>query len=344
MTDENLLYSLDNLEPFRCLVIGVGGCGCTVINEMIAAGYGGVTKYGKVTYLALDSDSGALEACRTEQKIFVPKAVLLDEAEQALWGQLASIPCSHMVFVVSGMGGQTGTKLSPLVAEYARQQEALTIGIATCPLPTEGGEYKAAAEKGLSAFHQHANCLIVVPLENVLPENVPELCSEAAYRSADKAILTGIMSITDTMIRKGLIGFDFADLKTVLENGGMSRVGYGTAIGKECARQAVDKAISSPLLGVDKLKSALGVIAVIVGGNDDGIIGAISEISGILVDSCNDNTLIFSQGFYDGKDGELSVAIITCEEADAVAWYEYMEAFIFDEDEFETPSFIMELP
>lgn len=299
-----------NPEPFRCLVIGIGGCGCSVINMMISAAYGRDTKYGEVVYIAVDSDSGTLAACKAEQKIFVPKAVL-DGAEPELREQLASIPCSDMVFVVSGMGGTIGTKASPIIAEYAKQREALTIGVATLPLPAEGEQRIAAAEKGLPAFRQSTNSVIVVPLAELASGALPVFKGADIYHEADRAIIIGVTGIVDTIVRHGILGLDFADLKAILDDGGMSRIGYGSATGKVRARQAVDQAISSPTLGADGLKKAAGAILIVTGG-DDISLDEVAVTADVAVESCSEDTQVIFQSFYDGKEGELSVVILAC--------------------------------
>jgi cell division protein FtsZ len=337
-----------DLEPFRCLIIGVGGCGCAVINKMIIAEYGRDAKYGEVTYLAVDSDSGTLTACRAEQKISVPKAALLDGAEPELKDQLAAISCVDMVFVVSGMGGATGTEISPIIADYAKQHEALTIGVATLPLPTEGAQRTAAAETGLSAFRQSANSVIVVPLA------APETCTlsasvvEGVYHDADVAVSTSIVSIVDTVIRHGLIGMDFADVRTVLDEGGLTRIGYGAATGKDRATKAAMEAINGPALTKDKLGEAQGVIIAITG--DDNIsLDEVTEVATAVTDCCKEDASVFFQGYYDGKDGELSVFVLACAEGTRDTRHEFPQrsfvdweesVFPIDYDELESPAFI----
>jgi cell division protein FtsZ len=194
--------TLIDQKPFRCLIIGVGGCGCTILNKMIAAEYGGRIQYGEsthyseVTYLAVDSDSVTLEACKAEQKIFIPKAVL-DESELELQEQLASIPNADMVFVVSGMGGATGTKISPVIASCAKQREALTIGVATLPLPDKGEPRMASAKRGISNLYQSANSVIVTHMDELLSEATPAFTIEDVYAGVGKVIIAGITAIVD---------------------------------------------------------------------------------------------------------------------------------------------------
>lgn len=298
-------------EPFRCLIIGVGGCGCTILDKMIAAEYGRNAKYGEVKYIAVESDSDTLTACEAEQQILIPKAAL-HKANQELQEQLAAIPSVDMVFVISGMGGGTGTNVSPIIAEYAKQHDALTIGVVTLPLPAEGEQRGATAEKGLSALRQSANSVVVVPLVE-LASALPVSKVEGIYHEADKAITTGIMSLVDAVIRHGLIGLDFADLMAILGEGGISRIGYGSTIGNNRARQAVDQAICNPMLGTDNLENSTGVIAIITGGNDISI-DEVAEIADVIAKKSKEDTQVIFQAFYDGKEGELSLIVVACAE------------------------------
>ena len=285
---------IDHETP-RCLIIGVGGCGCAIINKMIATAYGGVT------YIAVDSDFDSLKACKAERKIFISKAVLknTDEAESELQTHLADIPCVDMVFVVSGMGGATGTKISPTIAEYAKQREALTIGVAMLPLPDEGGQYAVIAEKGLPVLRQAANSMVVV--------------QKASFQEADQTIITGITGIAGTVTRNGLLGVDLADLKEILGNGSIAHIGYASANGKDRARQAIEKATSSPAFVSGALEKAPGVILVITGDNNMNI-DEVSETTDIVTGRCKEHAKILFQGFHDGKAGEFSVLIVACEE------------------------------
>jgi cell division protein FtsZ len=333
-----MIHPLVRNKSIAIIVIGVGRCGCAIINKMVSSEYTGVT------YIAVDSDSTMLNACKAEQKIFIPEAVLLDGAEQELRERLASIPDAHMAFVVSGMGGITGTKISPIIAEYVMRHQTLVIGATTSPLPDEGEQRMATAEKGLSIFLQSANSVIVIPMAELLSRATPPLKMKDIYHKADRAIIIGIESLVDTITRRGLIGVDFMDIKAVLENGGISHVGYGTATGKERARQAATRAIFSPMLGVNKLKRALGLILIIVGDNDVSL-DEVSEVNNIISDCCNDNAQILFQSFYDGKAGELSAIIIGSIGRSSAKYISKKsdignDDFIIDDYELDTQTFI----
>ena len=335
-------------EPFRCLIIGVGGCGCAILNNMLAAEYGKDRQYGEVIYIALDSESATLETCKAEQKICIPKTALYED-EPELQEQLAAIPRADMVFVLFGMGGATGTKISPIVASYAKQRESLTIGVTALPLLDEGEQRVTTAKKGLSAFLRGTNSLIEIPMPALLSGTEETPAIEDVYAEADKAIITGITAIVDCILPYGrLIGMDFADLQTVFGNGGISRVSYGAATGKGRARQAALQAISSPMLGVEKLKRASGVLIVIVGDSTISL-EEVSEVSNIFLEKCHEDAEVLFQTFYDGNDSALSVLVLACAKGakdtrygftqrSFVDWEE--EVFPIDYDALEPPAFI----
>jgi cell division protein FtsZ len=171
-----------------------------------------------------------------------------------------------MVFVTCGLGGGTGTGASPVVAEAAKEAGALTIAIVTIPFSAEGSIRMQNAEAGLKRLREVSDTVIVVPNDRLL-DVVPNLPLQAAFKVADEVLMRSVKGITELITRPGLINLDFADVRTVMTNGGVAMIGMGEAEGEEKARDSVMKALRSPLLDVD-VSGASSALVNVVGGPD----------------------------------------------------------------------------
>ncbi|NTV27300.1 MAG: cell division protein FtsZ, partial [Methanothrix sp.] len=178
----------------------------------------------------------------------------------------AAVDGADMVFVTCGLGGGTGTGASPVVAEAAREAGALTISIVTIPFSAEGSIRMENAEAGLKRLREVSDTVIVVPNDRLL-NVVPNLPLQAAFKVADEVLMRSVKGITELITRPGLINLDFADVRTVMTNGGVAMIGMGEADGEEKARDSVMKALRSPLLDVD-VSGATSALVNVVGGPD----------------------------------------------------------------------------
>jgi len=178
----------------------------------------------------------------------------------------AAVDGADMVFVTCGLGGGTGTGASPVVAEAAREAGALTIAIVTIPFSAEGSIRMQNAEAGLARLREVSDTVIVVPNDRLL-DVVPNLPLQAAFKVADEVLMRSVKGITELITRPGLINLDFADVRTVMTNGGVAMIGMGEADGEEKARDSVMKALRSPLLDVD-VSGATSALVNVVGGPD----------------------------------------------------------------------------
>ena len=178
----------------------------------------------------------------------------------------AAVDGADMVFVTCGLGGGTGTGASPVVAEAAREAGALTISIVTIPFSAEGSIRMQNAEAGLARLREVSDTVIVVPNDRLL-DVVPNLPLQAAFKVADEVLMRSVKGITELITRPGLINLDFADVRTVMTNGGVAMIGMGEADGEEKARDSVMKALRSPLLDVD-VSGATSALVNVVGGPD----------------------------------------------------------------------------
>ena len=173
---------------------------------------------------------------------------------------------SDMVFITCGLGGGTGTGASPVVAKLARGEGALTLAIVTLPFSVEGRIRMDNAQSGLAQLRQLCDTVIVVPNDKLL-ELAPRLPLNAAFKVADEILMRSIKGITEMITIPGLINLDFADLKTIMERGGVAMIGMGESDSENRAIDAVSEALNSPLLDVD-VSNATGALINVIGGED----------------------------------------------------------------------------
>jgi len=173
------------------------------------------------------------------------------------------------VFVTAGMGGGTGTSSSMVVARLAKEMRTLTVGVVTLPFRSEGELRMENAMAGLSKLAKMCDTTIVIPNDTLI-ELVPNLPVQAAFKVADELLMQTIKGLTEMLTRAGLVNVDYADLRTILNEGGVSLIGVGDATGKPCERiqDAVEIALNSPLLGKIDLHDARGALIRVVGGPD----------------------------------------------------------------------------
>lgn len=253
-------------------VFGVGGAGGNTISRMKEIGIKG----GE--FIAVNTDAQDLLYSNADHKILIGKELTLGlgagsnpkigeeaahEQEQEIKKRLANC---DMVFVTCGLGGGTGTGAAPVVAELAKKQGALTIGVVTLPFTIEGKKRIENAEYGLERMEAVVDTLIVIPNDKLL-EIAPELPLQTAFKVADEILTNAVKGTTELVTKSGLVNLDFADVKAVMTNGGVSLIGMGESDSANRAKDAVDKAITNPLLDVD-ISNATGALINIIGGND----------------------------------------------------------------------------
>ena len=264
---------LAELKP-RITVFGVGGGGCNAVNNMINSNLSGVE------FVVANTDAQALANSPSERKIQMgvsitqglgagsqPEigAAAAEETKSEIIDHLAG---SHMVFITAGMGGGTGTGAAPVIASLAREQGILTVGVVTKPFNFEGQRRMAIAERGIDTLAQHVDTLIVIPNQNLFRVANEATSFTAAFQMADQVLFSGVASITELMTREGLINLDFADVRAVMSDMGKAMMGTGEASGESRAEEAALAAISNPLLDIDSMAGARGVLISIAGGPD----------------------------------------------------------------------------
>ncbi|MFA4877943.1 MAG: cell division protein FtsZ [Methanoregula sp.] len=253
-------------------VIGCGGGGSNTISRMMEEGIHGAK------LIAINTDAQHLIRTRADQRILVGRqrtrglgagSIPQIGEEAALENEQeirAVVSGCDMVFITVGLGGGTGTGVAPVVAKAAREEGALTIAIVTLPFGAEGAIRMENAEAGLERLRDVADTVIVVPNDRLL-EVVPKLPLYAAFKVADEVLMRAVKGITELITMPGLVNLDFADVRTVMERGGVAMIGMGESDSEDKAADSVKKAIRSPLLDVD-ISGATAALVNVVGGPD----------------------------------------------------------------------------
>lgn len=255
----------------RIKVIGVGGGGCNAVNRMIEEGIQGIE------FIAVNTDGQALMESRAGTRVRigdkstrglgaggVPEMgrKAAEESADELYEVLKG---SDMIFVTAGMGGGTGTGASPIIAQIAKEVNALTIGVVTRPFTFEGSRRMQAAEGGIQNFKEQADTLIVIPNDRLLQIVDKRATLKDAFKVADDVLRQGIQGISELITVPGLINLDFADVRTIMSEGGAALMAVGRATGEERARKAAEMAISSELLDIT-IDGARGILFNVTGG------------------------------------------------------------------------------
>src|SRR5512133_1317727 len=262
----------DRQDAARIKVIGVGGGGGNAINTMVAGRLEGVE------FIAANTDVQALAANRASVKIQLGKSAsrglgaganpevgrtaALEERDQLV----AALEGADMVFVTAGMGGGTGTGGAPVVADIAKSTGALTVGVVTKPFLFEGNKRRKQAEQGLAELKAAVDTLIVIPNQRLISVAGEHVSLADAFKRADEVLLNAVQGISDIITVHGLVNVDFADVRTIMSEKGMALMGTGRSSGERRALEAMQSAISSPLLEDVTLDGATGLLVNITGG------------------------------------------------------------------------------
>jgi cell division protein FtsZ len=256
----------------RIKVIGVGGGGCNAVNRMIDEGLQGIE------FISINTDAQALLLSKAQTRVRIgDKSTRVlgaggnpesgrKVAEESADELYEVIKGADMVFVTAGMGGGTGTGAAPIVAQIAKEIGALTIGVVTRPFTFEGSKRLQSAEQGISKLKEHADTLICIPNDRLLQIVDKRAGLQEDFQKADDVLRQGIQGISELITVPGLINLDFADVKTIMSEGGAALMAVGRASGEDRARMAAEQAISSQLLDVT-IDGARGILFNVTGGN-----------------------------------------------------------------------------
>ena len=261
------------LKP-RILVLGVGGAGGNAINGMIDNGLQGVE------FIAVNTDAQDLKHSKAKQKIQIGLNLTkglgagskLDigqaAADESLNDIINVLQGANMVFITAGMGGGTGTGSAHVIARAAKELNILTVGVITLPFLYEGPSRMRRAQQGLEELRKHVDTIIVIPNQNLFKVASEQTTFEESFELSNHVLLHGVQSITDLMVRPGLINLDFADVEHVMSSMGKAMMGTGEADGEGRAAKAAEMAITNQLIDDYTLKGAKGLLVNITGGKD----------------------------------------------------------------------------
>jgi cell division protein FtsZ len=313
MTDEELKDVLQDLQT-DITVVGCGGAGGNTVNRMAEEGIHGaklVAANTDVQHLVeIEADTKILMG---EQKTQGRGAGSLPQVgeEAALESQeeiYDAIQGSDMVFVTAGLGGGTGTGSAPVVAKAARESGALTISIVTTPFTAEGEVRRTNAEAGLERLRDVSDTVIVVPNDRLL-DSVGKLPVRQAFKVADEVLMRSVKGITELITKPGLVNLDFADVRTVMEKGGVAMIGLGESDSDSKAQDSVKSAMRSPLLDVD-ISGANSALVNVTGGNDMSIEEAEGVVEEIYDRIDPDARIIWGTSIDEELDGEMRTMIV----------------------------------
>jgi len=308
------LEELLKKQNAKIKVIGIGGGGNNTISRMKEVGIKG----GEM--IAINTDAQDLLYANCDYKVLIGREITqgLGAGSNPKMGEEAAKEAEHeikkklsnsdMIFITCGLGGGTGSGAAPVVAEMAKKAGALTIGIVTMPFTIEGKKRIENANYGLERLESIVDTLIVIPNDKLL-ELAPELPLQTAFKIADEILTNAVKGITELVTKTGLVNLDFADVRAIMLNGGVSLIGVGESDSQQRAVEAVEKAINNPLLDVD-IQNATGALVNIVGGSDMSLDEAKTVIEYIGGKLNEDAKLIWGAQISEDLDKLLRVMVV----------------------------------
>ena len=296
-------------------VIGVGGGGNNVVNRMVRSGTRGVD------FVAINTDKQALNMSSASYKIQIGEKLTHGQgagsdpevgrksAEESRNQISKALEDTDMVFITAGMGGGTGTGAAPIVAELAKEQGLLTVGVVTKPFAFEGRRRMQQAEAGIEELRGKVDSLVIIPNERLKFATDQKITFANAFEIADDVLRQAVQSISDLIKNTGFINLDFADVTAVMQNAGMAHMGVGRAAGKNKAEEAAKMAISSPLLETS-INGAKGVLVNVTGSVDIGLEEVETAANLVQQAAHPDALIIFGAAFDDTLEDEIRVTVI----------------------------------
>jgi cell division protein FtsZ len=296
-------------------VVGVGGAGLNALDRMIDAGITGVE------FVAVNTDIQQLQMSDAPVKIHIGRELTAglgsgadpdigrSAAEEAYDQIKRTLRGSDMVFVAAGEGGGTGSGAAPVVARIARELGALAVGIVTTPFRFEGTRRKSAAESGVDDLRDACDTVIVIPNDRLLEVLEKNTSMLDAFKIADDVLRQGVQGICDLITMPGLINLDFADVRTVMQDGGNALMGIGFATGDNRAREAAERALRSPLIDTE-LTGARGILLSIAGGDDLSLFEVNEAAEVVRQGAVDDTNLIFGATIDERLTGQVWVTVV----------------------------------
>ncbi|MBQ9306409.1 MAG: cell division protein FtsZ [Clostridia bacterium] len=309
-------FQNDDTGSFASIkVVGCGGGGNNAVNRMVEAGLKGVE------FISINTDRQALGMSSAQNKIQIGEKLTKGlgagavpevgrrAAEESREEIAAALEGADLVFVTAGMGGGTGTGAAPIVAEIARDVGALTIAVVSKPFTFEGKQRMKNAEMGIADLKQRVDTLVVIPNDRLLQVVSKGTSMLEAFRTADDVLRQGIQGISDLIAVPALINLDFADVKTVMESGGLAHMGIGTASGENRMLKAAEDAISSPLLETN-IDGARAVLINITGSSDMSIMDINEAANKVMQSADPEANIIFGANVDESLGDEIRITVI----------------------------------
>ena len=306
---------LKELKP-RILVMGIGGAGGNAINSMIESGMQGVE------FVAVNTDAQDLRVNKADAKIQIGMNLTKGlgagakndigqaAADESLNEIVSYIQGSNMIFITSGMGGGTGTGASHIIARAAKELNILTVGVTTLPFAYEGPKRMRRAVAGLEELKKHLDTVIVVPNQNLFKIANEGTTLKEAFTLSNDVLKHGVQSVTDLMVRPGMVNLDFADVETVMSSMGKAMMGTGEAEGDNRANVATEMALNNPLIDEYSLKGAKGLLVNITGGDDITLFEVDQSVNRIRAEVDPEAELIFGAIQDEKLNGKMRVSIV----------------------------------
>ena len=315
MTINFKIPEIKELQP-RLLVMGVGGAGGNAINEMIENGLQGVE------FIAVNTDAQDLKHSKAKSKIQIGlnltkglgAGAKLDigqaAADESLNEIVNTLQGANMVFIAAGMGGGTGTGAAHVIARAAKELNILTVGVVTLPFLYEGPSRMRRAQVGLEELRKHVDTIIVIPNQNLFKIANEQTTFEESFNLSNNVLMHGVQSITDLMVRPGLINLDFADVESIMASMGKAMMGTGESEGEGRALKAAEMAISNPLIDDYTLKGAKGLLVNITGGKDLKLFEVDEAVNKVRAEVDPEAELIIGAITDTELDGKMRVSIV----------------------------------
>ena len=342
---------VENLAQIK--VIGVGGAGGNAVNRMINEGIQGVE------FVAVNTDAQALMLAEAPLRVRIGDKLTKGlgsggdpnigqrAAEESADELMEVLKGADMIFVTAGLGGGTGTGAAPVIARLARETGALTIGVVTKPFTFEGSRRRQLAEEGAVALQEHVDTLIIIPNDRLLQIVDKRASIQEAFATADDVLRQGIQGISELITIPGLINLDFADVRSIMSEGGAALMAIGSGRGENRAQQAAEEAIHSQLLDIS-IDGARGILFNVTGGPDMSLF-EVNEAAEIIRRTAHpEANIIFGAVIDPSLNDELRITVIatgfdSAQEQQQPATTRKTIDFpkgTFDDDDLEVPTFL----
>ncbi|MDP8257410.1 MAG: cell division protein FtsZ [Candidatus Alcyoniella australis] len=308
----NFVEQVSDKQKATIKVVGVGGGGGNAVNTMVSAGMAGVR------FIATNTDQQALLSSRAEQTVQLGSGlgaggnpeVGCEAAINSRDELVKALEDTDMVFITAGMGGGTGTGAAPIIAELARETDALTVAVVTKPFLFEGSRRMRQAEEGIDKLRQYVDTLITIPNQKLINLAGKDMTMLDAFKRADEILLQAVQSISDLIVVPGVINLDLADVRTIMRGMGLALMGTGVASGSTRAIDAAQAAISSPLLENIAIDGAKGVLINVTGGHDL-TLAEVSEASEMIQEAADPGAnIIFGAVIDERMQDQMRITVI----------------------------------